>query len=102
MLQLIGYTARDNLEERVTTPKAYVIYMKEQMDSLHEVVKMTTQENAEVIEAVKALARSLALDFKKEIENMSQDLLSARKFLEDEIFTTHEKIDNAIKECQSN
>ncbi|GJZ96390.1 hypothetical protein Tco_0668724 [Tanacetum coccineum] len=72
------------------------------MDSLHEVVKMTTQENTEVIKAVKALAQNLALDFKKEIEKMSQDLLSARKFLEDEIFTTHEKIDNAIKECQSN
>ncbi|GKF72282.1 hypothetical protein Tco_0208396, partial [Tanacetum coccineum] len=88
----------DNLEERVTTLEAYVIKMKEQMDSLHEAVKMTTQENAKVIEAAKALVRNLGLDFKKEIEKMSQDLLSARKFVEDEIFTMHEKIDNAIKE----
>ncbi|GKC43464.1 hypothetical protein Tco_1061186 [Tanacetum coccineum] len=93
--------SRDNLEEWVTTLEAYVIKMKEQMDSLHEAIKMTTEENAKVIEAAKALVRNLSLDFKKEIEKMSQDLLSARKFVEDEIFTMHEKIDNVIKEWQS-
>ncbi|PWA48529.1 hypothetical protein CTI12_AA489850 [Artemisia annua] len=32
---------------------------------------------------------------------MSEDLLSARKFLEDEVFKMHEKIDNVAKECQT-
>ncbi|GJX35927.1 hypothetical protein Tco_0247484 [Tanacetum coccineum] len=45
----------DSLEERVTTLEAYVIEMKERMDSLHEAIKMITEENAEVIEAAKAL-----------------------------------------------
>ncbi|GJS75400.1 reverse transcriptase [Tanacetum coccineum] len=57
--------------------------MKEQLDSLHEAVKMTTQENTEVIDAAKTLVRNLGSDFKKEIEKMPQDLLSARKFVED-------------------
>ncbi|GKD25754.1 hypothetical protein Tco_1231968, partial [Tanacetum coccineum] len=34
----------DNIDERVTTLEAYVIKMEEQMESLHEAVKMTTQE----------------------------------------------------------
>ncbi|GJR08317.1 reverse transcriptase [Tanacetum coccineum] len=92
----------DNLEERVTTLEAYVIEIKEQMHSLREAVKMTTQENAEVIEATKVLVQNPGLDSKKEIEKMSQDLLSARKFVEDEIFTMHEKMDNAIKEWKNN
>ncbi|PWA77883.1 hypothetical protein CTI12_AA219830 [Artemisia annua] len=91
----------DSLEEHVAVIETYVIELKEQMDSLQEAVNMMSQENVEVIEAAKALVRNMGQDFKKEIEKMTHDLLSARKFLEDEIFTMHEKIDNAIKECQN-
>ncbi|GKG33037.1 hypothetical protein Tco_0430547, partial [Tanacetum coccineum] len=68
--------------------------MKEKMDSFQEALKI----NVVVIEAAKALVQNLGRDFKKEIEKLSQDLLSARKFVEDKIFIMHEKIDNAIKE----
>ncbi|PWA72092.1 hypothetical protein CTI12_AA274570 [Artemisia annua] len=60
-----------------------------------------TQENVEVIEAAKALVRNVKDEAKKEIDKMSEDLLSARKFLEDEVFKMHEKIDKVAKECQT-
>ena len=69
------------------------------MESLQEAMKLMSQENVDVIEAAKALVRNVKDEAKKEIDKMSEDLLSARKFLEDEVFEMHEKIDNVAKEC---
>ena len=82
----------DSLEERVAVVEAHVFEMREQMESLQEAIKLMTEENVEVIEAAKALIRNVKDEVKKETDKMSEDLLSARKFLEDEVFKMHENV----------